>query len=79
MMTKEQIKGEVERICSQYMCPMTKESCYGNMCSCLNILEREQHFAMEHISDKLITYVQCENYALTGGEHIEFGRIEEEI
>lgn len=79
MMTKEQIKGEVERICSQYMCPMAKEPCYGNMCPCLNILEREKRFAMEHIHDKLITYVQCESYALAGGGYIELGRIEEEI
>lgn len=73
------IKDEVERICSQYICPLTKESCYGNLCPCLFTVEREQHFAMDNIHDKLIISVQCECYALAGSGHIELGRIEEEI
>lgn len=79
MMAKEEIKGEVERICSQYMCPMTKEPCYGNMCPCLDIWEQEFHFEMEHTRDKLITFVRCVNYAFAGKSYLELGRIEEEI
>lgn len=84
MMIKEEIKSEVDRICSQYMCPMTKEPCYGSMCVCLYTFEHEQHFAMNNIPNKLITYVGCVNHSLVGDwehvdQYIELGRIEEDL